>query len=772
MNMLGSAKSSLIGLGLFLSIIYVGSAQALVDVRWTDKDDADASFEHVVSVLNARSGEKYTADDFKLFEATRLATSSFETYFQMSEGVPVRGRSLRIWKDPNSGQTIQVEAYLENKVQLNVWKLAHSRNGLKPNQIVARMSSQDTMEVIRAVVKANRDDKLIAKVDWKDFWRDGELYRFVKVKGRRGTHNIVVQLSNQQVVEKSYVEFPQADIPVKVFPIYEESEGTNKMQERVDSFLRNLNATIPRVDGDPFASLRSRKYMEDKYDPVLGMIPAFQEMGYWSAVDVKFKAANLIASLPQVANDFSTGFRLEGKYATVSIHPDAAKKFSGINFEMQVSPQFKAYWAPNSAGGGPWEYIPSGSLYGRPAFSADELLNRPARRLAEHNAAEYINDGFDEIQVYWAVDTLFSELQSMGFTDPELSTRPFNAFLYDPEIGYQDNAYYTDDTINFTTYSAKSQNMARDNPTIWHELGHGVMDRLMGDYVTLADTGGLQEGMADFVAQLVIQRVSGGVAFEGSDQFRIINNIGFHLTNEVHDDGEAYGGTMNDLLLNAINKFGRAGVVKVTDLTMEAMRLARNHPHLTAQDWFNHMMYADSRASSVRQAGELKATLITSLEGRNYRFDDKAPANFTLRDGTNEVRDSGPGSRGSPISYELKAEDTVTHHLNVKLTGTDTYKFVYPLKVKVQLEGGPLQGAINWVGQENRVVEYTMKDESELVNFDLTAKGTCERANREDGSCVDFAYVQIWNAGEARPVAKKRFYLRIKTQARPNLANR
>jgi hypothetical protein len=765
MNILRNAKSNLSGLGLILSIICAGSAHALVDVRWTDKDDADASFEHVVSVLNARSGEKYTADDFRLFEATRLATSSFETYFQMADGVPVRARSLRIWKDPTSGKTIQVEAYLENKVQLNVWKLAHSRNGLRTNQIVARMSSQDTMSAVRAVVKAHRDDRLITKVDWKDYWSEGELFRYVKVKGRKGTHSIVVKLSNQQVVEKSYEEFPQSDLPVKIYSIYEESEGTNKMQERVDSVLRNLSDTIPQVSGDPFASLRSRKYMEDKYDPVLGMIPAFQEMGYWSAVDLKFKALNLIASLPQVANDFATGFRIQGKYATVSIHPDAAKKFSGINFEMQMSPQFKAVWAPNSEGGGPWEYIPSGSLYGRPAYSAEELLNRPARRLAEHSAAEYINDGFDEIQVYWAVDRLFSELQAMGFTDPELSTRPFNAFLYDPEIGYQDNAYYTDDTINFTTYSAKSQNMARDNPTIWHELGHGVMDRLMGDYVTLADTGGLQEGMADFVAQLVIQRVSGGVPFEGSDQFRIINNIGFHLTNEVHDDGEAYGGTMNDLLLNAITKFGRDGVVKVTDLTMEAMRLARNHPHLTAQDWFNHMMYADDIPSSVRQAGELKAVLIASLEGRNYRFDDKAPANMTLRNGENEVTDRTPGSRGAPISYELKAEDTITHHLSVQLKGTDTYKFVYPVKVKVQLEGGPLQGAINWVGQENRVVEYTMKDESELVKFDLTAKGVCERANREDGSCVDFAYVQIWNAGETtKPVAKKRFYLRIKTK--------
>src|SRR3954468_9296015 len=101
-------------------------------------------------------------------------------------------------------------------------------------------------------------------------------------------------------------------------------------------------------------------------------------------------------------------------------------------------------------------------------------------------------------------------LHNMGFSDPELSTRPFNAFLYDPDISMRDNAYYTDDTINFTTYSPTAVNAARNNNTIWHELGHGVMDRLMGDFITLADTGGLSEGMADFVAQLVLHGITKG----------------------------------------------------------------------------------------------------------------------------------------------------------------------------------------------------------------------------------------------------------------------
>jgi hypothetical protein len=80
-------------------------------------------------------------------------------------------------------------------------------------------------------------------------------------------------------------------------------------------------------------------------------------------------------------------------------------------------------------------------------------MARPARRLKNHDPVSYINDGFDELQVYWAINQMFDSLRPMGFTDPELSTRRFNGFLYDPDISMKDNAYYTDDTINFTTHA-------------------------------------------------------------------------------------------------------------------------------------------------------------------------------------------------------------------------------------------------------------------------------------------------------------------------------
>ncbi len=173
---------ALSALALVLSIIYVGTATAAVQTRWTDQEDANAEFSNVLTVLNARTGEQYVAGDFKLLEATRLATSMFETYAQVVGGIPVRARNLRIWKDPTSGRTIQVEALLEEKVQAATWMAVHQQTGVRPNQLIARLSSQDTMEIIRSVVKAHRDDRLIQKVDWKDQWRDGQIFRFVEVK--------------------------------------------------------------------------------------------------------------------------------------------------------------------------------------------------------------------------------------------------------------------------------------------------------------------------------------------------------------------------------------------------------------------------------------------------------------------------------------------------------------------------------------------------------------------------------------------------------------
>lgn len=728
-------------------------------VRWTLNEDRNADLTHVLEVIRKKTGIELSTTDFTVIESRNLATSHYLMLAQVAAGVPIQSQSLRIWTDLKSGDAIQVEARVDVPLPRTNEMADDLRQGL---------SQGATMLLVQKAIKKQGDDVFIRKVDTKDVWRDGALVRVVKVKGKLGTHKVVISLSNRKILENSYEEFPQADqvsefsLPAQVYPIYEIDEASGTLMPRITSELRYLKSKVRRPTSDPFAPMKTVRYQDDHYHPLLGLTVAGRKAGFWAMSFLKQQAASLVEQLPLVDNNFTNGISLEGRYATVSLYPDVVTKFTPLSFKPAMGSQFFPSFAPMADVAGHYEMIPLPGLLGKPITSADDVFNRPAQRDPNHNASVYLNDGFDEVQVYWAVTQMFDSLIPMGFTDPDLSTRPFHAYLFNADISYRDNAFYTDDTINFTTYSAGNPNMARDNSTIWHELGHGVMDRLMGDEIELADTGGLSEGMADFIAQLVINDVTGGTPFTGSDALRIFNKTGFNLTNEVHDDGESYGGAMNDLLRTAMARLGRPGLVKVTDLTLETMRLTRNYPGLTASDWFEHMLFADSLGSSLRAPNELKALITQSLNGRNFVFGTGPVAEVSLKNDGKEVDAYGPGSRRSPIPLTMAPEEKADFTLTTVLKSTDTYKFKYPVTVKVELVKGPLQGAIHWVGEEQNPKVFTINSEAEALSIPLSVVGKCDAVNRPDGSCVDFAYVQVFNNGETKqPQSKKRFYLRI-----------
>jgi len=729
-----------------------------ITVRWTGKEDPNPDLVHVLDKIGVKTGLPLSVTDFLLLEQRPLHRSHFVFLVQMAGKVPMRGQSLRIWTTPG-GETLQVDARVS---------APPSRDAIHAATRNVVLDSRETMEIVRRLVAAHPDDRVIRGVSWQDYWDYGTLVRVVTAKAGHGTHTIVVRLDDGSVVSSEYREFPQSghdefSVHALVYPIYEEvDDGAAQILPRIPSDLKYLKPRVPLATTDPYGILKQLRYFESKLDPVLGLTAEGRKQGFWSNAYVKKQAAYLLAALPTRENSWPFGVALEGRYVSISLHPQAPEKFKNLSFKPQPSGNFRPDWRPIQ-GSAEWEMIPTSAFHGRRLQSPVEGIERPARRLPDHDPASYINDGFDELQVYWAVNQMFDSLRPMGFLDPELSTRPFHAFLYDPDISYRDNAYYTDDTINFTTYSPKNSNMARDNTTIWHELGHGVMDRLMGDHITLADTGGLSEGMADFVAQLVVDDVTQGVDFPGKYAMRIFNKTGFNLTNEVHDDGEAYGGAMNDMLRSALKAQGRQGLVKVTDLTLEAMRLARNHPALTANDWFERMLFSDDLGNPpLRTSGELRPLIIGALAGRNFSLGGAPVARFTLKHGADEVTATGPGSRPNPIPVRIQETETKSFPLSVALLSTAAYSFRYPITVKVQLRGGPLQGAIHWEGEETQPLTQVLASESDVTSRELTVRGKCDEVNRPDGSCVDFAYVQIWNHGETdKPVAKKRFYLRV-----------
>jgi hypothetical protein len=735
--------------------------------RWV-KGEAPNNLSGLLEKIATEEQVVFTSQDFFKTEEIKFRTSKFIMYSQMINNIPVYGSNIRMWTHLETQLLIQAEAALSETIQKKKNVLVEKMNkalfspqALKSKKLENYISEKINSFILRSYDSQVRDYKT------QDYWMESDLVRRVKVTARRGTHIIDFSLFKNRIIKTEYKEFPRQDaeisLPANVYPIYEEVEGTGEKLDKIKSELKYVNTSIREVNEDPFLVLKNRRYDYSLANSLLALTLEGQASGYWSTSVIKNRANRLIEALPFISNSFESGLRLDGRYVTINIHPEVKKVFSGVNYELKNAATFLAQWKTTENGG--WEMIPNNGLLGKPVFSFDEIINRTSNRDLNHDPVYYMNEGFDETQVYWAVTSFMESLHHLTFTDEELSTRRFHAFLYDPDIEMKDNAYYTNDTINFTTYSPEAINYARDNSTIWHELGHGIMDRLMGegDLLQLTDTGGLSEGMADFLAQIVVMDVMKGVPFAGADNFRIINRTGFNLTNEVHDDGEAYGGAMYDMLVAAQEKFGfDEGLKKMSDLTFETMRYCRSHQSLDANGWFNHMLFSDELGSNERESFEFKEIILKALDQRNFSFTGEKIASFDVLINGEELNSNDPGARNNPINISLNPEELKAYEVNLSLGASEKFSFKYPVVVKVEYKKSPLQGAIRWIGEDQNPTLFTLNSSEENLSFQVSALGTCDSVNQPDGSCKDYAHIQIFNADDMKkPVAKKRFYLKI-----------
>ncbi|MFL5783598.1 MAG: hypothetical protein ACJ76H_03240, partial [Bacteriovoracaceae bacterium] len=118
-------------------------------------------------------------------------------------------------------------------------------------------------------------------------------------------------------------------------------------------------------------------------------------------------------------------------------------------------------------------------------------------------------------------------------------------------------------------------------------------------------------------------------------------------------------------------------------------------------------------------------------------------------------------SREKPIKA-CDASGTASYELKVKLTAGDSNFITFPATVKVEYRAGALQGALKWAGEENNPQVYTVNSADELLSIPLSVNTKeCDEVNQPDGSCKDYAYVQVYTQGGAKPIAKKRFYLSV-----------
>jgi hypothetical protein len=62
-------------------------------------------------------------------------------------------------------------------------------------------------------------------------------------------------------------------------------------------------------------------------------------------------------------------------------------------------------------------------------------------------------------------------------------------------------------------------------------------------------------------------------------------------------------------------------------------------------------------------------------------------------------------------------------------------------------------------------MKLVLANPNEKARLSLAAVAGCDSVNQEDGSCSDYAYILAFNAGDEKPFAKKRFYLRVSNKA-------
>jgi hypothetical protein len=733
----------------------------------------------VIEAINGRIQAELKISDLRKSDDLQLATSHYIRYAQIKDGVDVDGASVRIWLDQKDNLPILVEAFLADP-RTDVLESFEAPN--KDFSDVLTLVNRD----FAAEMKAGRVRSLQTSTVYKAAGGvSSGFVRKVVVKSKSGQTTYEFENGSAKLLSKKFRETPKSDqlagtytLPANVYPLWELAASDQKPDAlatpaRVE--LQNILSRVPDINFGSYLTSRSRSFLTSKRKSG-ELTPEELLAGYWNETLIRFLFPDAWENRARFFSNtvgYDNPVRLYGKNVVVTINRDAGKLFpNGDAPELRNGPQF--YPSYTSVGEGDSEdsritYAPL--KWGIPVRGQDDLLLRspysPDGLPHPEKSSELLQAGFDEAQVYYGTDVFLSVFQKLGFSDPEISTRPFIAVLFDPDVEGADNAYYTDNTINFTTYSAKGGNMARDNSTIWHELGHGLQDRVMGPHVDSSEGYGLWEGMADFLAQIVIANQFGQDSFQGRETLRILNNIHFYLTNESHDEGEAYGGAMNTMLEAIVGRYGqKEGLLRMTDLTLEAMRLTRDHPALTAEVWFEQMKYADSlpRTTSAfeRRPGELLGIIDAALSSRNYKKGRK-PGRFVVQFNGNELNDRDAASRQQPIALDPNGPKTQKFDLTVTLVDGDEFRFSYPATIRVAFSGGALQGALKWKDEAQGPVDIVIPGPGVAVPVQLEVEATtCEFVNRSNGGCRDYAYLQIFNGTPvqgAQPIGKKRFYL-------------
>ena len=477
-------------------------------IRWAYPETRATNLAGVLAEINWTTGNQFVVENFQLFEEKPLSGMNFKFYQQYVDQLPVKNAGVRIWTDATNGAFIQMVAYLQNPETQQMLMTRKKINLL--NYPLIKESRWSMAAVLDLVQK---DLKRVVNFTQDVHWDNERLVSEVVVFGRDRKIIFKFDALIYALLDKKIQLFPRVDSePDREWTVFGKAYTVN--EEYDSEYGRRFSEATPETvelkylkpyyygtaqDWSPL--LAQKTFFESKYDEAKAATPEGIAEGYWSEKSVQKMVDDVTKLFPRMNNQTPSGARFIGRYVTVNVDPTALTFFEVQNFSKKYSTFVSRNWSRvNENGIKDWKLTLMPSIYGNIFTSSDELFNRRVEFELVPNTKRLIEDGFDEMQVYFSVNTWFEILHGVGFTDPELSTRPIIANLFNPDIESRDNAFYDSDTINFTTYTERNPNEARSLITVWHELGHGLMDRLQGS--SGFSNGGLSEGIADFAAEV------------------------------------------------------------------------------------------------------------------------------------------------------------------------------------------------------------------------------------------------------------------------------
>lgn len=139
----------------------------------------------------------------------------------------------------------------------------------------------------------------------------------------------------------------------------------------------------------------------------------------------------------------------------------------------------------------------------RATFS-DAYLKRAKGDPANTDPA--VNDAYDQIQ-----NSLYFYLKELGLNSIDAKGMAIKAAVHIGRL--YNNAFYVSGTINFGDGDRRIfKDFQKDLTVVAHELGHGIVDMVLGGWVYFSQSGALNESMADIMGISALQFVLGELA--------------------------------------------------------------------------------------------------------------------------------------------------------------------------------------------------------------------------------------------------------------------